>query len=292
MNILTFDIEEWYLYQDRYGSDRSKYELLDKPLNQILDLLDFKQMKGTFFCLGGMAKDFPEIVRLIDGRGHEVGCHSNDHKWLNKMSDAEVIEDTRTSIDSLEQCIGKKIKSYRAPAFSIGNNNKWAFEILAECGIENDASVFPLARDFGGFANFGQKIPVTIKYEDALLREFPVCTTRVFGKEIAYSGGGYFRFLPLWFVKNEIKQSDYVMTYFHIGDLMQESYNVMTREEYEAYFKEPGTLLARYKRDIKSNIGKKEALQKLIKLLNFCDFVNIEQARQMLDWEKQPIVEL
>ena len=143
MNILTFDIEEWYLRKLRYGDTYDKYEVLDSYLHQILDALEERRMKGTFFCVGGMATDFPEVVRLIDQRGHEIGCHSNRHTWLNKMTEPEVREDTKQAIDALEQCIGKKVRSYRAPAFSIGESNPWAFEILAECGIKRDASVFP-----------------------------------------------------------------------------------------------------------------------------------------------------
>ena len=71
------------------------------------------------------------------------------------MTRDEVLEDTCLAVNALEQCIGKKVKSYRAPAFSVGKDNQWVFEILAQCGIENDSSVFPASRDFGGFPDFG-----------------------------------------------------------------------------------------------------------------------------------------
>ena len=109
MNILTFDIEEWYLRKMRYGDTYDKYDVFDSYLNQILDALEARGMKGTFFCVGGMATDFPEVVRRIEQRGHEIGCHSNRHTWLNKMTYEEVKEDTRTAVDALEQCIGKKV---------------------------------------------------------------------------------------------------------------------------------------------------------------------------------------
>lgn len=292
MNILTFDIEEWYLQKELYGSDRSKYSVFDNYLGEILDMLDKRQMKGTFFCVGGMAKDFPDVVKLIDKRGHEVGCHSYHHIWLNKMTLEEVRKDTHTSIDALEQCIGKKIKSYRAPAFSIGESNKWAFDILAENGIERDASVFPAARDFGGFPSFGQKEPVMIYHQGKHIKEFPVCTANILGNELAYSGGGYFRFFPLWFVKREMAKVNYVMTYFHIADLTPESYGVMTKDAYESYFKEPGTLIARYKRYLKSNLGKKTAFSRLLKLLDSVVFVNLEQADHQIDWSQKSAVVL
>lgn len=292
MNILTFDIEEWYLRKMKYGDTYDKYDVFDSYLNQILDALEARGMKGTFFCVGGMATDFPEVVRRIEQKGHEIGCHSNRHTWLNKMTYEEVKEDTRTAVDALEQCIGKKVKSYRAPAFSIGESNKWAFEILAECGIERDASVFPAKRDFGGFPQFGHKTPTMIVYNESRIKEFPICTTRLAGKELAYSGGGYFRFFPLGFIQKEMKRADYAMTYFHINDLVQEMNGVMTKEAYESYFKEPGTLLNRYKRYVKSNLGKKSAFDKLIKLINTTDFVNLEEADSQIDWNVQPLVNL
>ena len=143
MNILTFDIEEWYLEKAYFGAKESKYAEYDRLLDEILTKLDSAGLKGTFFCVGKMATDFPHVVLKIAEAGHEIGCHSNTHQWLNKMTYEQAMEDTHAAVDALEQCTGKKVKSYRAPAFSIGSNNKWAFEVLAANGISCDASVFP-----------------------------------------------------------------------------------------------------------------------------------------------------
>ena len=131
MNLLTFDIEEWFIEQQHNGRIE-KYAEFDCYLNFILNKLDERQLRATFFCVGQMGRLFPEVIRKIQKRGHEVGCHSNTHTWLNKMTEDECREDTHCAVDSLEQCIGEKVRSYRAPAFSIGESNKWAFEILAE----------------------------------------------------------------------------------------------------------------------------------------------------------------
>ena len=235
-----------------------------------------------------MATLFPEVVKRINDKGHEIGCHSNVHTWLNKMTEKEALEDTRIAVDSLEQLIGKKILSYRAPAFSIGEDNKWTFEVLAECGIERDASIFPATRDFGGFSSFGHKEPVLITYNGIQIKEFPICTTDLLGKQVAFSGGGYFRFFPLWFVENEMKKAPYSMCYFHIGDLLPETSGVMSKEDYEEYFKEKGTLLNRYKRYFKSNFGKKNAWNKLEKLIKTQQFLSLEQANATIDWSRCP----
>ncbi len=288
MNILTFDIEEWYIEKVFNGGRQSKFAEFDHYLDDILNMLDECSLKATFFVVGKMATEFPGVVRLINQRGHEIGCHSNVHTWLNKMSREEAMDDTRQAIDALEQCLGHKIKSYRAPAFSIGENNKWAFEILSECGIIYDSSVFPAYRDFGGFPNFGNQVPTIIIAGDKKIKEFPITMARVLGKCVAYSGGGYFRFFPLWFVKKEMKISPYSMCYFHIGDLLPETNGVMSKKDYEDYFKEEGNLINRYKRYIKSNFGKKGAWDKLKKLVQTCDFVNLEMADKSIDWIKCP----
>ena len=291
MNLLTFDIEEWYLNYQRSGP-KEKYAEYDRYLDAILNKLDERKLKATFFCVGEMGRLFPEVIRKIQNRGHEIGCHSNIHTWLNKMTEAECREDTHQAVDSLEQCIGEKVKSYRAPAFSIGESNKWAFEILAENGIERDASIFPAARDFGGFQQFGQKTPCIVEYKGIRIKEFPICTTKVFGKEMAYSGGGYFRFFPLGFVEKEMKKSSYAMCYFHIGDLVPESNGVMNKEAYEAYFKEKGTLKARYLRYLKANLGKKNAFSKMMQLIDVVEFVNLQQIDDKMNWEVSTVVKL
>ena len=291
MNLLTFDIEEWYLNQQKSGP-AEKYAEYDRYLDAILNKLDERGFKATFFCVGEMGKSFPEVIRKIKSRGHEIGCHSNIHTWLNKMTVAECREDTHQAVDSLEQCIGEKVKSYRAPAFSIGESNKWAFEVLTENGIERDASIFPAARDFGGFKNFGQKELCIVEYNGIRLKEFPVCTTQIMGKEMAYSGGGYFRFFPLSFVKKEMKKSKYAMCYFHLGDLLPESAKVKTKEEYEAYYKEKGSLKARYVRYIKTNLGKKNAFDKMMQLIDSMAFVGLQQADGAIEWNNVSVVNI
>ena len=292
MIIITFDIEEWYLEKTYFGAHSDNFKKYDYYLDQILDKLDERGLKATFFCVGGMAADFPQVVKKIERRGHEIGCHSYKHVWLNQMSEEEVYEDTRISVDTIEQCIGNKVKSYRAPAFSIGRDNKWAFEILSKCGIERDSSVFPAERDFGGFSQFGQKSPTLVSYNRKKIKEFPISVTSLLGKEVCYSGGGYFRFFPLDFVKNEMAKSDYTMTYFHIADLVPESSGLMKKEDFEMYFKIPGTLKNRCLRYIKSNLGKKGAFDKLLKLIETEDFINLKQADAIINWGQQPTVEL
>lgn len=273
MNILTFDIEEWVLEKEHFGNRKEKYAEFDRTLDHILELLEANNQSATFFCLGKLAVDFPHVIKKIASHGHEIGSHSHAHKWVNKMTPDEFREDTESALNALEDVIGKKVESFRAPAFSIGESNKWAIEILAECGIKNDASIFPGVRDFGGFPSFNEQQPCKIEYNGCVLNEFPIPLYQlpVIGKDMAYSGGGYFRLLPLSFVNARLNANDYNMCYFHIEDLLTEKVKMMSKEEFEEYFKEPGTLKNRCLRYLKSNIGRGNAMKNLEKLLsNYC----------------------
>ena len=279
MNLLSFDIEEWVLEKEHFGNRKEKYAEFDRILDQILELLDENNQSATFFCLGKLALDFPHVVKKIASYGHEIGSHSYDHKWINKMTPEEFRVDTVSAIKALEDVSGKEVVSFRAPAFSIGESNKWAIEILAECGVRNDASIFPGVRDFGGFPSFNEQEPCMIEYKGCFLNEFPIPLYRipVIGKDLAYSGGGYFRLLPLSFVKSRIKANCYNMCYFHIGDLLTDKAKLMTKNEFEEYFKESGTFGKRCLRYLKSNVGRGNAMNNLKALLSDFQFCSIEQ---------------
>lgn len=287
MNVLTFDIEEWYLESLLYGGRAERFSQFDQTLDYVLEKLEERQSFGTFFCLGRMASDYPEVVRKIASFGHEIGCHSDKHTWLTKMTPDMLKRDTADALHALEDVIGKKVTSYRAPAFSVTPKNKWALGVLSECGIESDASIFPAERDFGGYPSFPQDTPCQIVVGDTRLMEFPVTIMSLLSKRIAFSGGGYFRLLPYGWVKKEMTRRDYNICYFHLADLIHEQTKMKSRKEYEEYFKEPGTLKNRFVRYVKSNVGSGDASGKLCRLLDEFSFTSISDAVREIEWGKQ-----
>ena len=291
MNILTFDIEEWYLESVKLNRPE-RYSQLDETFAKVMDELDRLGMKGTFFCVGQLAISHPQVICKIVARGHEIGCHSNIHTWLDKMTPEVLENDTTEALKALEDVSGQKVVSYRAPAFSITPRNKWAVNVLAESGIKNDASIFPTNRDFGGYKGFPQDTPCIVSHEGDTLKEFPINLMSMLGKQIAYSGGGYFRLMPYWLVNRMLKRRDYNICYFHLADLIQQGSKLMTKQAYEEYFKEPGTLKNRLIRYAKSNAGRGDVLGKLNKLLSDNQFVNIQQADEMLDWSRMNTIHL
>lgn len=292
MNILTFDLEEWYLENILFGGRAFRYQQFDETFGKILDSLDELGINATFFCVGMLAKQRPGIIKVISERGHEVGCHSNKHTWLTKMDEKTLLADTKDAICALEDVSGQKVVSYRAPAFSITNNNPWAIEVLSYSGIEVDASIFPTSRELGGYKDFTQSTPCIVSYNGVRLKEFPVSVTTVLSKTFTYSGGGYFRILPLWFINQAFSHRDYSICYFHLNDLINERFKLKSKKEYEDYFKEPGTLKNRIMRYIKSNIGKGNSFEKLLSLVSTHQFMNLEEAERLIDWNHVNVIDL
>jgi len=275
MNILTFDIEDWFHinFKKEFNNEKlwDSYESrIERNTDVILELLDKRSIKATFFCLGWVARKYPKLIRKIYELGHDVGSHSDMHNLASVFNKNEFNEDFKKSVQSIEEVIGSKVKIYRAPAFSIGKDNLWAFEVLAENGIEIDCSVFPANHDFGGFPEFNFSKPFLLNYRGISLKEFPMSTYNIFGKKIVVTGGGYFRFFPFRFIKQLMNCSNYNMTYFHPRDL---DANQPVLENL--------TILRKFK----SYYGLRGSLIKLEKILTDFDFISISEADQLIKWD-------
>jgi polysaccharide deacetylase family protein (PEP-CTERM system associated) len=283
VNVLTFDIEEWWAYErDQRGNREDYLPRLDRYLNEVLELLDEKSIKATFFCLGAMAEQFPDPIVRIAERGHHIGCHSYSHKFFANATYEEVEEDTRRAVSVLEDLVGHKVTAYRAPAFSLTEKNAWMIEILVSLGIECDSSVFPARRSYGGIGGFATKAPCVLNYKGTVLKEFPISTASVCGRDLAYSGGGYFRMLPYPLIRNIAANEQYVITYFHIMDFDKEQQRRFRSFEGENAF-------ARY---FKNYYGLSGAFNKFTRFVNDFDFVSVEEAAGNVDWGNVPVVDL
>ena len=154
MNILTFDIEDWYNHDD-YSQDWDKFEVrLYEGVDKILEALDRRHLRGTFFCLGWVAEKHPAIIRRIADGGHQIGCHSYQHQLATRFTPAQFEQDTGKAKKLLEDIAGREVNAYRVPSFSITRNNLWAFDLLAKLGFRYDCSVFPSQHEFGGIPEF------------------------------------------------------------------------------------------------------------------------------------------
>ena len=273
MNILTFDVEEWFHLLDfdatRTETEWGKYEVrIYENVDRILDILERTDTKATFFIIGWVAKTYPDVVKKIAAKYQLV--------W--QQSQQEFKDDVESSVKLLQDITGQPVECFRAPGFSIRESEAWAFDILADLGIKYDCSIFPAHHAHGGMASYGVPVPSLIKHGDVTMKEFPVTTKTIVGKKIIFSGGGYFRLAPYWLIKKWSKESgDYLLSYIHPRDLDGG---------------QPMLEGLPLKRKFKSYVGTKGAAEKLRHYLDDFKFTDVKTAAEIICWEKVPIVEL
>ena len=281
MRVLTFDIEEWFHLLDHPDTaDPSSWQSfeprLTDNLDRILALLDRTNVRATFFCLGWVAEQYPKLVRAIVESGHEIGCHSYYHQLAYELSYDEFFEDTRRAKAILEDVSGQPVRAYRIPGFSLKDENQWVFEVLIDAGFEYDCSVFSAARAHGGINSLQMSCPGTIEIPDGrTIREFPLNTMNIFGVQLVFSGGGYFRLVPSLIIdrlfRNEYK---YVMTYFHPRDFDPD---------------QPVLPNLSPIRRFKSYVGLSGAEIKLERLLQNYQFQTVTAAATQVAWDSAPV---
>jgi peptidoglycan-N-acetylglucosamine deacetylase len=282
MHLITIDLEDWFhILDNSFTKSYAQWEMYENRIHRntyrIISELNKQETKASFFCLGWVAEKYPEVIREIVNHGHEIGSHTHYHQLLYEQKPDIFREDLTRSIKTLEGIVGRKIRYFRAPGFSVTEKNKWVFDILVEQGIEIDCSIFPASRAHGGFPTYAHHGPSIIKYNGISIKELPISYKKFFGMSVIFSGGGYFRLLPYQIIKALTKRSEYVMSYFHPRDF--DPYQPMI----------PGLSPIR---KFKSYYGLRSAMPKFERWLNDFHCVDISTADKMIDWSSVPVVEL
>jgi len=197
VNALTIDVED-YFQVSAFAPHiaRSAWDTMpcrvERNVDRILGLLSQSGAKATFFTLGWLAERYPRMVRDIVAGGHEVASHGQAHLRASEQSREEFAQDIGRARKTLEDVSGVEVRGYRAPSFSIGEGNLWAFDCIAEAGYRYSSSVYPVQHDHYGMPD-APRFPYRVR--DSLV-EIPVTTARVFGRNVPAGGGGYFRLAP------------------------------------------------------------------------------------------------
>lgn len=197
-NAMTVDVEDYFQVQAfadviaRDDWDRMPRRV-ECNTERMLDLFAAAGIKATFFTLGWVAERHPRLVRRIVTDGHELASHGYAHRRADEQTPAEFRADIIKAKSVLEDAGGVAVKGYRAPTFSIGARNPWAFEILAEAGYCYSSSVYPVAHDLYGSPDWSR---TPFRQGLSGLVEIPLTTVRMLGRNFPCSGGGYFRLLP------------------------------------------------------------------------------------------------
>ena len=283
MNILTFDIEDWFHklnhHSTRDETDWNQYSSrVEENTCNLLDILDRHAQKAVFFCLGWIARQYPGLIKKIHAGGHEIGCHSDMHALVYEMTETQFLKDLKTAKNRIEDLTGTKVVSYRSPGFSLTAAPLWSFECLVELGFENDCSIAPHV----GIAEKNiHLIPLTVPsillINGKKIREFPLSSFNIAGYRLVFSGGGYFRLFPYRMISMLMKRSDYIMTYLHPHDL----------DPSQPVIKDLSSF-----RQVKSRIGLRKAETKFNKLISEFDFIDLRTAIKTIDWDSLKTIEL
>lgn len=196
-NALTIDVEDYfqvsafapYIRRDEWDARECRVEA---NVDRILAMLERRGTRATFFTLGWVAERYPSLVRRIVAQGHELASHGYGHQRASELTPEAFGEDIRRAKGILEDLGGRPVLGYRAPSFSIGEGNLWAFDSLAEAGYRYSSSVYPIQHDHYG-------MPDAPRFAHEVrpgLLEIPVTTLRMMNRNLPSSGGGYFRLLP------------------------------------------------------------------------------------------------
>lgn len=196
-NALTIDVEDYfqvsamapYIRRDEWDSRECRVE---RNVDRILALLARHDIRATFFTLGWIAERYPQLVRQIVAQGHELASHGYGHQRASDLSRDAFRDDIVHAKHLLEDLGGVAVQGYRAPSFSIGEGNLWAFDSLQAAGYRYSSSIYPIKHDHYGMPD-APRFAHTVA--DGLL-EIPVSTLRLRGRNLPSSGGGYFRLLP------------------------------------------------------------------------------------------------
>ena len=258
--------ESFTIPADMVRSPREKDEIVSN-VEETLEFLDTHQIKGTFFILGIIAQDQPEVVYRIAAAGHEIGSHCYEHLRLFNMVPATVKEVISRSKKVLEDVSGKQVLGFRAPDFSISQKTLHILDLIREVGYVYDSSIVPISsHDVYGVKNAK---PVIHQLPNGLI-EFPAVTYKVLGKSIPALGGGYFRLYPLplsrYILKSLEKRNHPAMFYVHpyeIGSQYPVFKNISMMRKLRHYF----------------NINKpKERFRRLFKEFSFGRAIDILQS--------------
>ena len=274
--LLSIDLEDWHQLVCRKITSKtaSPSSHLLRQTDILLNLFDQFKKKATFFVVGRVAEQFPDLVKRISNQGHEIACHGYNHLNVHQFSREEFREDVKRTKNILEDLTGEFVIGHRAAEFSINEDTFWALEILAELGFRYDSSVFPIYSPRYGVPSFGRE-SICYRFQNGLeLVEIPLATLRLAHSNIPIAGGSYFRLLPSWLIQWAFSiQRDPLTpmaTYFHPYEFDSEPLDIFTVMDSRHLHDQRRGLFMNWW----YNWGRRSVKLKLEKLLHQFEFVN------------------
>ncbi|HHS50631.1 MAG TPA: DUF3473 domain-containing protein [candidate division Zixibacteria bacterium] len=265
---LTVDLEDWF-HAHYPGWDFHEFRpdvfRIEPATERLLEIFGETGAKATFFTLGVVARDYPELVRRIVREGHRIACHGWDHDLIDDIPRDDLAETFTRAKSTLEDVSGEEVIGFRCPNFSVNKSN-WDryLNALERCGFKYDSSLYSGRLYYGGIAHSPTEIR---KIDGRDIVEFPPSTGRLFGFKFPM-GGFYLRLLPPKKIIRTMKKIEAEgksgIIYLHPKDID------------EANPRLPVNFVCRWIH----SVGVQKSTNKLRTILSEFDFAPIEESRQ------------
>jgi len=138
---------------------------MEQGLPRLLDLMEEKGVKATFFFTAEMAKRFPELVRRVIDEGHELGSHNYNHERLDKLN----FNEGKRAIEKSLKVLRKfgEVVSFRAPNLQFPNEY---YRVLEENEVLVDSSKATYKGYRSGVKFFGEVLEVPASTTSSIIR--------------------------------------------------------------------------------------------------------------------------
>lgn len=282
INAFTIDIEDGIsiAMRDYFHIEIEPTDRVITNTERLLGLLEKYQVRATFFVVGKVARQFPELIKRIAKNGHEIGAHGYSHKQYYRLTPEEVRQEIFTTKSIIENIIGDSVLGHRAPAFSITPSSSWIFSVLSEAGFLYDSSIMPVKTSRYGWPDFNKNIVNLNLPNKKELLEIPLSVYGFPGKSFPACGGGYLKLFPFWMTNyfiQSIQKKRMAMIYIHPHDI--------DTMRYPDFFRQAlldSSLKTQFK--IKTlKINKHTVLPKIDRLLKLYEFTNLKEIISKLD---------
>jgi peptidoglycan/xylan/chitin deacetylase (PgdA/CDA1 family) len=189
---------------------------------RVLDVLDRYQIPATFFIPGYTADSFPDAVKEIARRGHEIGHHGYLHEspteYLGDPGGERAMYEKGT--EALERVAGVRPAGYRSPGWDLTENS---IRLLAELGFRYDSSQYDSPRIPQRIRGV-PRTPYRLELgEGREIWEYPVTVWPVRGRSVPMGGGAYWRALPTSVLRRALREvaaeNSHPVLYFHPYEL-------------------------------------------------------------------------
>lgn len=240
-NILTVDVEDWYMTTEISLWEKFEDRVVAST-ERMLSILG--NTKATFFVLGYVAERHPELILRIHEAGHELSTHGYSHKPIQLQTPDQFKEELLKSMEIIESITEVKVCGHRACQASVMKSTSWSIDVMKNCGIEYDSSVFPVKTPLYGVPD-APLYPYRISSENICensedgIYEFPLSVCKLPYKNIPVAGGFYLRLFPYWFTKGSIKRINKkgkpAVVYLHPWEIDPEQPNLPDFKWYHYY---------------------------------------------------------